>query len=70
MATQKVKLSIAEQIEKAKDGRTQRWIIQKMNDAGIPMTDVTFSNKKNATTFTKEELAALSTILGTEIIAE
>lgn len=69
MATQKVKLSIAEQIEKAKDGRTQRWIIQKLNDAGVSMTDVTFSNKKNANTFTKEELAALSTILGTEIIA-
>jgi len=70
MAAQKVKLTVAEQIDRAKDGRTQRWIIQKLNDAGIPMNDVTFSNKKNGVTFSKEELQALSQILGTEITAE
>ena len=66
---EKVKLTVAEQIDRARtaEGRTQRWIIQKLNDAGIPMNDVTFSNKKNGVTFTEEELAALSEILGTEI---
>lgn len=68
MATQKVKLTIAEQIHRAKDGRSQRWIIEKLKESGFPMSDVTFSNKKNGVTFTDEELAALSEILGTEII--
>jgi len=72
MALPKVKLTVAEQINRARraEGRTQRWIIQKMNEAGFGMDDVSFSVKKNAVTFTKEELAALSKILGTEIIAE
>jgi len=65
--TKTTKPTIADQIDKAKDGRTQRWIIQKMSEAGFPMNDVTFSNKKNGVTFTEEELKALSEILGTEI---
>lgn len=68
MAT-KVKKSIEQQIDDAKDGRTQRWIIQKMKEAGFEMNDVQFSNKKKGVTFTPEELQALSEILGTEISA-
>lgn len=69
MADKKVKPTVSEQIDKAKDGRTQRWIIQKLNEAGFQMNDVTFSNKKNGVTFTEDELKALSEILGTEITA-
>lgn len=63
----KVKLTIAEQIDRAKDGRTQRWIVQKMVEAGITINDVVFSNKKNSGTFTPEELEILSNLLGTKI---
>lgn len=72
MALQKVRLTIAEQINRARaaEGRTQKWIIQKLNEAGFPFDDVSFSNKKNGVTFSKEELQALSQILGTEITAE
>ena len=63
----KVKLTIAEQIDRAKDGRTQRWIVQKMVEAGITINDVVFSNKKNSGTFTPDELEILSNLLGTKI---
>lgn len=69
MATSKVKLTIAEQIERARDGRTQRWIVGKLVEAGIEITEVQFSNKKNGVTFSEEELKVLSEILGTEIKA-
>lgn len=69
MAT-KVKRSVEQQIEDAKDGRTQRWIIQKMKEAGFEMNDVQFSNKKKGVAFTTEELQALSEILGTQITAQ
>ena len=63
----KVKLTISEQIDRAKDGRTQRWIIQKLNEKGVQMNDVTFSNKKRLDTFSQDELEVLSEILGVTI---
>jgi hypothetical protein len=69
MAAPKVKLTISEQIDRAKDGRTQRWIVAKLKESGIEMTEVDFSNKKSGVTFSPEELKVLSEILGTEITA-
>lgn len=70
MASTKVKLTISEQIERAitSEGRTQTWIIEKMNGMGFELTDTTFSNKKNEKrgfSFTPQELSVLSEILGT-----
>ena len=80
----KAKLTIEEQINRAKDGRSQSHIVRKLNEVGVEMTDVNFSrkkkgwfemsevdfsNKKNGVTFSPEELKALSEILGTPIEA-
>jgi hypothetical protein len=66
----KIALSLNEQIDRAKDGRSQKWIISKMNESGIPMNDVQFSRKKLADkvedSFTEIELSVLSTILNTD----
>jgi hypothetical protein len=68
MMAEKTILTIAEQIDRAKDGRSQKWIVGKLVEAGIEMTEVRFSNKKNGPdTFTKEELTKLSEILGAEL---
>ena len=65
----KTKLSIGEQIDRAKDGRSQTSIIEKMKAAGIQdMDDYKFSRKKLSRDnfkFTEEELKVLSEILGT-----
>ena len=66
MAT-KIILTIGEQIDRYKDGRTQKWIIGKMQEKGISITEVQFSVKKNGNCFEPAELAALSEILGTEL---
>lgn len=67
----KTKLTIAEQIDRARDGRTQTSIIEKMKDAGVEgMDDFRFSRKKlekDGYKFSPEELKALSEILGTTI---
>lgn len=66
----KTLLTLSEQIDRSKDGRSQKWIISKMNEAGLPISDVQFSRKKLATkqedSFTKEELSSLSKILNTD----
>lgn len=70
MAT-KVKLTIGEQIDRAKDGRTQKYIVKRMNDAGCKISEVQFSKKKSfddTDEFTDEEIKVLSEILSTEII--
>ena len=67
MSEQDLKLTVAEQIERARDGRSQRWIVGKLKDAGFEMSEVQFSNKKTGITFSPEELKALSEILGTTI---
>tara|TARA_R110000868_G_scaffold364642_1_gene627521 strand:- start:66 stop:281 length:216 start_codon:yes stop_codon:yes gene_type:complete len=67
---EKIKLTIAEQIDRAREGRSQTYIVGKMNDAGVEITEVTFSRKKLGRaedSFTKDELKALSEILGTTI---
>lgn len=70
MAT-KVKLTIGEQIDRAKDGRTQTWIVSKLNEL-LPETDkiseVQFSRKKTGKdNFTELELKNLSELLNTEL---
>jgi len=69
MAT-KQKLTIGEKIDRAReaDGRTQTWVIAKMNENGCKLTDVTFSRKKKGhEMFTQKELDTISTILSFDI---
>lgn len=67
MAT-KEKLTIAEKIDRAREGRSQTYIVGKMVEAGVEITEVLFSRKKlGREEFTEPELKALSEILGTEI---
>lgn len=65
MAT--VKLTLAEKIDRAREGRTQTWIVQELNKI-LPseekITEVKFSRKKNAfEEFSETELEALSQVL-------
>jgi hypothetical protein len=64
----KEKLTIGEQIDRAKEGRSQTYIVGKMVDSGITISEAQFSRKKKGhDEFSPEELAALSEILGTTI---
>lgn len=68
MAKTKSLLTIGEQIDRAKDGRSQTSIVNKMQEAGIDISEVSFSRKKlGREEFTPEELDKLSEILGVEI---
>lgn len=67
MATIKTALTIGEQIDRYRDGRSQKWMIGKLLDKGIKITEVQFSNKKNGNGFDEKELKALSEILGTKL---
>lgn len=68
MATTKVKLNISEQIERAREGRSQKYIVEKMNEAGLDINEVQFSRKKKGPDeFNDQELKILSNILGTEL---
>ena len=70
---QKTELSLCEQIERAKNGRTQTWIVKQLNEKGIFITDVVFSRKKkesNGFKFEKSELDMLSEILGVDFIVK
>lgn len=69
MEQSKTILSTSEQIERARDGRSQRWLVGKLAEAGIVMTEVDFSNKKTGNKFTDEEIEAISKILGVQIMA-
>jgi len=63
--TTKIKLTIAEQIDRAADGRKQGWIVGKMVESGVNLTEVQFSRKKKGhEQFTEKELISLSKILG------
>ena len=62
-----IKLNIAEKIERAKDGRTQVWIIQKMNQI-LPddkkLSEAMFSRrKKGFEEFSEQEIKALEAVL-------
>lgn len=61
-------LTIEEKINRAKEGRTQLYIVMQMIKKGIVITDVQFTRKKKGISkFTEEELAVLSEILHTKI---
>lgn len=63
-----IELTLEEQIDRAKDGRTQSFIVMLMVKKGIKINEVQFSRKKKgAALFTKEELFALSEILNVEL---
>jgi len=67
MATVKAVLTIGEQIDRYKDGRSQKSIVAKMNEKGCEITEVQFSNKKNGYEgFSEKEIIALSQVLDTQ----
>ena len=61
----RVSLTTSEKLDrsKAKEGRSQKWIIARLADLGYPMTEVQFSVKKKNNLFTDEETEALGEIL-------
>lgn len=66
-----ISLTLEEKIDRAKDGRTQTWIVDKMNEL-LPdterITEVRFSRKKTGKDqFTDLELKTLSEILNTDL---
>ena len=63
-------LTLEEQINRAKDGRTQSWIVKKMIQNDCHISDVTFSRKKknSGIKFTEKELSVLSEILGAKLV--
>ena len=68
----KIELTIGEKIDRAKDGRTQTWIVGKLNEL-LPETEkiseVQFSRKKTGKeNFTELELKNLSELLNTELV--
>ena len=64
------KLTLEEQIERAKNGRSQTWIVKQMVAMGFHISDVQFSRKKKGTPdgFKEDELNAISKILQAELI--
>lgn len=65
--TTKVSLTIGEKIDRAKDGRSQKWIVNKMVEAGLEISEVQFSIKKKGNSFDKDEIKVLSEILSTDL---
>lgn len=63
MPTAKVVLSVSERIDRFRDGRNQKWIIEKLKEYGIFITEPQFSTQKKAGTFSTETLDALVKIL-------
>ena len=68
---EKVELTISEKIDRAKDGRTQKWIVAKMTEIlgeEDKITEVQFSRKKAGDdSFSENELKALSKVLKTKL---
>ncbi len=63
-----MKFLLSEKIDRAKDGRSQTWIVGKMQEKGIKINDVQFSRKKKGNIpFTEEEIEFLSELLETEL---
>lgn len=63
----KVELRISEKIDRARDGRSQTWLVNKLKERGIKINEVQFSRKKNGhISFTEEELTVLSSILNVQ----
>jgi len=59
-----MELTLAERIDRARDGRTQSWIVKKMRERGVAISDSQFSRKKKGfENFTKEEIKVLKSII-------
>ena len=64
----KAKLTIGEQINRARAGRSQTYIVNEMVGLGVEIDEVKFSRKKlGRAEFTDDEIKALSKVLGVEI---
>ncbi len=64
----KVELTLSEKIDRAKDGRSQSWIVNQLNKRKVKINEVQFSRKKNGfADFTEDELIALSEILSIQL---
>lgn len=64
----KMKFLLSERIDRARDGRSQTWIVGKMNEMGITISEPQFSRKKKGhEKFTEKELEALEEILEIEL---
>ncbi|MEO6305952.1 MAG: hypothetical protein ABIP51_22590 [Bacteroidia bacterium] len=67
---EKIELTVSEIIDRAKDGRSQSWIVNQMNKVGLKINEVQFSRKKkglhNGKGFTKKELEFLTVLLNTK----
>lgn len=58
------KLTIKEKIDRARDGRSQNWIVKKMREQGSTITEYTFSRKKHGyLNFTPQEIKLIESIL-------
>jgi hypothetical protein len=70
--SEKILLTIGEQIDRAKQGRTQKWIVREMNsklEATDQINEVDFSNKKKGYgSWSQQQLKALSEVLQTEFV--
>ena len=65
----KIELTMEEKIDRAKEGRSQNWIVLQMIKRGIKINEVQFSRKKKgAMAFSREELFVLSDILNTDLM--
>ena len=66
----KTTLTVEEQINRAKEGRSQSYIVREMVKRGVEITDVGFSRKKKGwDSFTEDELKVLSKVLGAKIVS-
>jgi hypothetical protein len=62
--TELTELTLREKIDRARDGRSQSWVIKKMQEQGVPMSDCLFSRKKNGyAPFKQSEKKAIEKIL-------
>jgi hypothetical protein len=66
----KVTLTLEEQIDRAREGRSQMWIVSKLREMGCGMSEAQFTRKKKdlypSDKFNEQELSALSAILNTD----
>lgn len=66
----KMKFLLKEQIDRARGGLSQTWIVARMNEKGVKMSESQFSRKKKGyDKFSEIELSALGEILNVELSA-
>jgi hypothetical protein len=62
------KLTLKEKIDRAKDGRSQSWLVKKLSEKGVKITEHSFSRKKNGyDKFTEQEINLIESILKVKI---